>query len=192
MATHEDLLHRGAAGRAVTDVCFAQSPGSPGHAVVYPRICGGTTGEAKAGDARGVFPRRCGGTRGRRYGEVLREGLSPQVRGNPPLRSADGRAEGSIPAGAGEPKRQNVLRNLSRVYPRRCGGTPAKQSAGGGDEGLSPQVRGNLGRYVRMVLRFGSIPAGAGEPACSLQGLDRHRVYPRRCGGTVTARRPSS
>ena len=55
-------------------------------------------------ELRGVYPRRCGGTDlcGRR--EKDEAGLSPQVRGNHRETVTTLRAEGSIPAGAGEPR----------------------------------------------------------------------------------------
>ncbi len=90
-----------------------------------------------------VYPRRCGGTGLARIAAWAWLGLSPQVRGNPhpaPLRRAD---RGSIPAGAGEPRRRRWQRGRVRVYPRRCGGTGPDQRRRRGHAGLSPQVRGN-------------------------------------------------
>ena len=65
----------------------------------------------------------CGGT-----GAVLAvipglEGLSPRVRGNPIVLPRVVRVCGSIPACAGEPLRDQELRDMRRVYPRVCGGT---------------------------------------------------------------------
>ena len=50
--------------------------------------------------------------------------------------------------------------------------------------GLSPRVRGNplLPALANQCRR--SIPACAGEPSPSRQGLRFLRVYPRVCGGT--------
>ena len=52
--------------------------------------------------------------------------------------------------------------------------------------GLSPRVRGNLGRAGSAGLRLGSIPAGAGEPHQPLHLLRSSTVYPRGCGGTLS------
>ena len=91
---------------------------------VYPRVCGGTVTKngsptisegsipACAGEPRrsarrsispAVYPRVCGGTMVEipRVGEAL--GLSPRVRGNPPLVVAATGERRSIPACAGEP-----------------------------------------------------------------------------------------
>ena len=50
--------------------------------------------------------------------------------------------------------------------------------------GLSPRVRGNLGRNHRAQRLGGSIPACAGEPCGSSEGKEMPTVYPRVCGGT--------
>ena len=49
--------------------------------------------------------------------------------------------------------------------------------------GLSPRLRGNLILNENANLRFGSIPAPAGEPTTGVGGLCLLRVYPRACGG---------
>ena len=51
--------------------------------------------------------------------------------------------------------------------------------------GLSPRVRGNRCAGGSGILRAGSIPAGAGEPAERHRDRWRSGVYPRGCGGTV-------
>ena len=55
-------------------------------------------------------------------------------------------------------------------------------------KGLSPRVRGNLHRHRREHLKFGSIPARAGEPTSRSICHSRSRVYPRACGGTDNKR----
>ena len=73
------------------------------------------------------------------------------------------------------------------VYPRLCGGTGDSPKPKQGCEGLSPPVRGNPRHPQVERLPEGSIPACAGEP--KPLGWDdwREGVYPRLCGGTVTA-----
>ena len=67
---------------------------------------------ACAGEPRGpwlvrlageVYPRVCGGTGWRRNPKMVRDGLSPRVRGNPGRRPAFAHSGRSIPACAGEP-----------------------------------------------------------------------------------------
>ena len=115
----------------------------------------------------------CGGTQSSRlFGESARhDGLSPRVRGNrhhfhrvvrchstvyPRVCGGTGvvndsgdryRADGSIPACAGEPVALSCrqARTPWEVYPRVCGGTPsiAGIPSADGKFGLSPRVRGN-------------------------------------------------
>ena len=166
---------------------------------------------ALLGLASGLSP-QVRGNRGLRERFEPGAGLSPQVRGNPRLHpaslqqqgsipagageplAAPGRAslKGSIPAGAGEPRVCLFWRRIQRVYPRRCGGTTAVNTVTREREGLSPQVRGNPGPEEQAAARGGSIPAGAGEPSAAGSPARRGRVYPRRCGGTVSGRAATS
>ena len=106
--------------------------------------CAGEPAATRSVAARsGVYPRVCGGTG--HYGQrrVKREGLSPRVRGNR-RRSKHRRADiGSIPACAGEPRRQLGKMLQHSVYPRVCGGTTSASARMGTNKGLSPRVRGN-------------------------------------------------
>ena len=131
-----------------------------------------------------VYPRVCGGTITTSPGSLVRFGLSPRVRGNPPLAGHLARPVRSIPACAGEPIADIATRGAAAVYPRVCGGTPASGPALARRQGLSPRVRGNLVN-VRLVGICGrSIPACAGEPPTGVWGRCRCAVYPRVCGGT--------
>ena len=131
-----------------------------------------------------VYPRVCGGTDA--IGHVLAapSGLSPRVRGN--LRHEHGRQQSyrSIPACAGEPTRTPSRRLCPRVYPRVCGGTRYYRRVVALKQGLSPRVRGNLGRVAVRLRVPGSIPACAGEPGVRVSDRWPARVYPRVCGGT--------
>ena len=53
-----------------------------------------------------VYPRVCGGTRAAERARAVVAGLSPRVRGNPPLGQSTRQPNRSIPACAGEPHRQ--------------------------------------------------------------------------------------
>ena len=130
-----------------------------------------------------VYPRGCGGARVIKEYLEPREGLSPRVRGSLNIRRNPARPRRSIPAGAGEPI-TNLRANLSqRVYPRGCGGASLDQRALVNPQGLSPRVRGSLGRQSSAVFLEGSIPAGAGEPRFDGDRFNGDRVYPRGCGG---------
>ena len=112
------------------------------------------------------------------------EGLSPRVRGNPPLLLLL-TLLGSIPACAGEPTTSATRPTGARVYPRVCGGTDLLFEVELADEGLSPRVRGNHRQVVLRDTGEGSIPACAGEPSFIRSRFNRERVYPRVCGGTA-------
>ena len=137
-------------------------------------------------------------------------GLSPRVRGNPPVRLSARLSGRSIPACAGEPRIGYTADEAWEVYPRVCGGTSPALDAGTGRRGLSPRVRGNQAQAeIESRVRGlsprvrgnrpgvpqrggwpGSIPACAGEPAwCSATGRVA-RVYPRVCGGTAQGAEP--
>ena len=94
----------------------------------------------------------------------MKEGLSPRVRGNPLCIGYSSAARGD--------------------YPRVCGGTVALWSSGQRRQGLSPRVRGNPMLAQRPKPRLGTIPACAGEPVIRRSAPNRHRDYPRVCGGT--------
>ena len=132
---------------------------------VYPRVCGGTSPSSRA-------PRSA-------------RGLSPRVRGNPARRYPPLRTWRSIPACAGEPDFRESLSPPSRVYPRVCGGTQMEGKTPLSKGGLSPRVRGNLGKDVWQTDETGSIPACAGEPSASRASRWPTAVYPRVCGGTT-------
>ena len=74
-------------------------------------------------------------------------GPSPRVRGNPKPQLCTGRRAGTIPAGAGEPHRDDGAPPRQGDHPRGCGGTYSD--------------------IVQHPSFLGTIPAGAGEPnAC--------------------------
>ena len=127
--------------------CAGEPPmttGCAGLTRVYPRVCGGTSGQAT------------------RYPQLV--GLSPRVRGNQPLTANDAVPPRSIPACAGEPPFIALSRSSWEVYPRVCGGTARSRRTHSDHQGLSPRVRGNrlAASIAKRVWR--SIPACAGEP----------------------------
>ena len=131
-----------------------------------------------------VYPRPRGGTNAGDAIASAARGLSPPTRGNPADRVDAVQVGGSIPAHAGEPKRNRWLNIPTGVYPRPRGGTASAHREVMGAEGLSPPTRGN--HVIKSAPQNGqrSIPAHAGEPR---QGRNRSRstwVYPRPRGGT--------
>ena len=157
---------------------------------VYPRACGATTasgtGSASSSDD-GLSPRlQVAEPLLRNVTPAIVNGLSPRLRGNPPLPHGPTRPIRSIPAPAGEPWSVTSRPSSSGVYPRACGGTESWTDRGKGQfwglspcacggtltfewaatggVGLSPRLRGNLANGRRRRGDHGSIPAPAGEP----------------------------
>ena len=119
-------------------------------------------------------------------------GLSPRLRGNRVQPAPECPVVRSIPAPAGEPRRNGEADVRYTVYPRACGGTRRRRRLAHSSTGLSPRLRGN--RWHRDPPRGAgrSIPAPAGEPSATNTVRLRGGVYPRACGGTTpTARRSS-
>ena len=154
---------------------------------VYPRVCGGTVVlTAVWRQFPGLSPRVRGTADGPRAVRKGR-GLSPRVRGNPPDGRRRRQHRGSIPACAGEPTMARISLPPGTVYPRVCGGTEMLSDVFWGFPGLSPRVRGNqLGCHLEIFLLW-SIPACAGEPYLRPRRQQLPAVYPRVCGGTVSA-----
>ncbi len=148
-----------------------------------PAGAGDGAGRRRVEQRRGVYPRWCGGRGGVAVERGLERGLSPLVRGTGTAKAATCRTRGSIPAGAGDGCATATPARGCWVYPRWCGGRPARATHNGVVRGLSPLVRGTATRRHRQRSFSGSIPAGAGD------GYTRERrpcgtwVYPRWCGG---------
>ena len=136
-----------------------------------------------------VYPRACGGTTGEPTWVWTGWGLSPRLRGNLNASVNVNVKRRSIPAPAGEPQKGNVRCKAKWVYPRACGGTAARPRLTELRDGLSPRLRGNRTPVVDMASRNRSIPAPAGEPTVRSARPNTSAVYPRACGGTWRARR---
>ena len=149
--------------------------------------CAGEPHGPRLGGATGkVYPRVCGGTRRRGEAHHAGPGLSPRVRGNHGAGVEHLRCAGSIPACAGEPGPEVLARAGRQVYPRVCGGTAVRGTSDRYRNGLSPRVRGNRPYVLAALPRLRSIPACAGEPSGDRYFIDRTKVYPRVCGGTMS------
>ena len=134
-----------------------------------------------------VYPRVCGGTNPILTITSMARGLSPRVRGNHAGSTDGAGGPRSIPACAGEPPTGVTLEDTAPVYPRVCGGTWIALQKLSRASGLSPRVRGNLGKGGLHVSTLRSIPACAGEPPEDRQISATTAVYPRVCGGTSRA-----
>ena len=134
-----------------------------------------------------VYPRACGGTCYDIRCQPANAGLSPRLRGNPPAPAPSLQTLGSIPAPAGEPSTESMAHGIWEVYPRACGGTPYSLQLMELTQGLSPRLRGNRRSVQSAGTGRGSIPAPAGEPRRAALRHLRAQVYPRACGGTVSA-----
>ena len=109
----------------------------------YPRVCGGTPQECRAGpDWPGLSP-RVRGNRGAPRRRHDPDGTIPACAGEPvtpPIKMPNSR---TIPACAGEPGAHVGVAYEAGDYPRVCGGTRLSDRNGPFLEGLSPRVRGN-------------------------------------------------
>ena len=88
-----------------------------------PACAGEPIATARNRKSHEVYPRVCGGTRHSASHGETGTGLSPRVRGNQDYKNRPPRRARSIPACAGEPRRNRSTGSAPRVYPRVCGGT---------------------------------------------------------------------
>ena len=93
-----------------------------------------------------VDPRGCGGAVAKHIIPSHDKGRSPRVRGSRRLIEQKLRGIGSIPAGAGEPRKGSTRRFNGGVDPRGCGGATRERRDHEEVWGRSPRVRGSLGR----------------------------------------------
>ena len=136
---------------------------------------------SKAGDAR-AHPRRCGEHPVCTMQVNDWTGSSPQVRGTYRREDRGPRADGLIPAGAGNMLASAVRPGGIRAHPRRCGEHHRPECRGASPAGSSPQVRGTCRRRQRSCGSSGLIPAGAGNITRWSEAARCSRAHPRRCG----------
>ena len=135
-------------------------------------------------NGRRVYPRVCGGSTPAQVMGKLPAGLSPRVRGKPPVTGQAQAEIRSIPACAGEAGAMAARGASGWVYPRVCGGSTPVDTGYLQRSGLSPRVRGKLGDVPPLFPNPRSIPACAGEARQSAQQTSKEAVYPRVCGGS--------
>ena len=149
-----------------------------------PADAGAPKTTSGSGLAPTVYPRGCGGTTEQADAPVLRQGLSPRMRGHPCTECPAANPQRSIPADAGAPTTRSRRTLEIGVYPRGCGGTPVSSQGPAPDTGLSPRMRGHPGPRAPSARRARSIPADAGAPDPARGPRGAMEVYPRGCGGT--------
>ena len=132
-----------------------------------------------------VHPRGCGESAPSARASPATNGPSPRVRGIQAAHVAPHAVLGSIPAGAGNPWLGFRAASRLRVHPRGCGESPSRARRALTGPGPSPRVRGIHDRRRRVRVQVGSIPAGAGNPACARPCLRSRRVHPRGCGESL-------
>ena len=169
-------------GRHRDDVRAVEIVGS------IPANAGETATAWTAATRRGVYPRERGGDPSRNRPSRHLPGLSPRTRGRRSGPPASGSPSGSIPANAGETSWALLQPPRHRVYPRERGGDGYVFRAGVCWHGLSPRTRGRLDRRYRGGVRFGSIPANAGETSRRRVRRPDVGVYPRERGGDLMFR----
>ena len=110
------------------------------------------------------------------------------MRGNQIKKSKARMKDGSIPTHAGKPKIAEDYPELGKVYPHACGETTSRSPLNTTFKGLSPRMRGNLGKILVIIEILGSIPTHAGKPGRAVNWRLRHGVYPHACGETADIR----
>ena len=106
-----------------------------------PAWAGEPFSSGSAEPPRRVYPRVGGGTGDKRHRTTVTYGLSPRGRGNPGHVGQVAKADGSIPAWAGEPSPYSL--RAAGLSPRGRGNPRSRPGRSGQDRGLSPRGRGN-------------------------------------------------
>ena len=153
-----------------------------------PAYAGDPRSYTGVGERGQVYPRLRGGSAHMPSRPTNAGGLSPPTRGirrSPELAAPRGR---SIPAYAGDPAQCQSPLSPLEVYPRLRGGSllPGHPDYTGG--GLSPPTRGIRQYPTHIVVKRGSIPAYAGDPAHMCAKRLILEVYPRLRGGSQEQR----
>ena len=149
---------------------------------VYPRACGGTDKKSTTANQYNGLSPRLRGTPPLPPRRGFRPGLSPRLRGNHGARLTPESIGESIPAPAGEPLCRRVARCGGRVYPRACGGTRSSVRTPYFPIGLSPRLRGNLARQPLRSRSGGLSPRLRGNRINSPKPGGAHRSIPAPAG----------
>ena len=155
-----------------------------------PAHAGQPSPAASSRSRAAVHPRSRGaaGSRGRRGRAAC--GPSPLTRGSPLRGDERHRADGSIPAHAGQPDLGRARRASPRVHPRSRGAADRAPPRAPGVPGPSPLTRGSRRSRTSRRCRIGSIPAHAGQPVTELVTATILGVHPRSRGAASSEFRP--
>ncbi len=127
-------------------------------------------------------PRRCGENHRRALRGTENAGSPPQVRGKPAVGIDSIYTRRITPAGAGKTHVFRFSRHPEEDHPRRCGENRGLERIMHWATGSPPQVRGKLNHHVRLAIRRGITPAGAGKTRRYAGFRSSNRDHPRRCG----------
>ena len=111
-----------------------------------------------------IHARSRGATKSEAAYDATSVGLSPLTRGNRGALCSLGRAQGPIPAHAGQPRMMKSRHYSTRAYPRSRGATYSRRNAMMSCTGLSPLTRGNRQQPFDDQHQRRPIPAHAGQP----------------------------
>ena len=127
--------------------------------------CAGQPGDKALGVCVSwVYPHVCGAAHRTSMLTSSSRGLSPRVRGSLPAAVCLRVLDRSIPTCAGQPRLKGAPKASSEVYPHVCGAARRARKSPPKSHGLSPRVRGSLGRHCQVQSWPRSIPTCAGQP----------------------------
>ena len=118
---------------------------------------------------------------------LLRRGLAPHARGNPPNALQRRVAARTIPACTGKPTPGGDAATVIQDYPRMHGETRPWTTPTSCRWGLSPHARGNQTGNEIMNSYTGTIPACTGKPSSGSRSRTMKGDYPRMHGETRPA-----
>ena len=149
---------------------------------IIPACAGNTLGCDKFAAERGDHPRMRGEHTPSGWQDVHTAGSSPHVRGTHPRDRDAGRADGIIPACAGNTLSAMASRFGLRDHPRMCGEHRVGVHFAFESAGSSPHVQGTQLADGRAFLDDGIIPACAGNTHASRISVPSSWDHPRMCG----------
>ena len=147
-----------------------------------PRVRGTHVRHRRAEGVHGIIPACAGNTPSILVSSTDKRGSSPRVRGTRPLDNRIVLIDGIIPACAGNTAPRMIKRASSRDHPRVCGEHMGTLHVSDAAVGLSPRVRGTPVFSPSVCVRFGIIPACAGNTRVLALRLREVRDHPRVCG----------
>ena len=130
-------------------------------------------------------PRSCGANAVACACEVLPDGSSPLVRGQPWRHSHTCQWRRIIPARAGPTNKIQYQRYCNSDHPRSCGANQWYRRCGVSQDGSSPLVRGQLDDLLCLIVGNRIIPARAGPTDPPARDEGEFADHPRSCGANM-------